>query len=39
MAVDTGKLEQFLGRFIVDLGTTVTGGGVMIGHRLGCTRR
>ena len=34
-----GKLEEFLGRFIVDLGTTVTGGSVMIGHRLGCTRR
>jgi len=39
MAVDTGKLEEFLGRFIVDLGTTVAGGSVVIGHRLGCTTR
>ena len=39
MAVDTGKLEEFLGRFIADLGTTVAGGSVVIGHQLGCTRR
>ena len=39
MAVDTGKLEEFPGRFIADPGTTVAGGSVVIGHRLGCTRR
>jgi hypothetical protein len=39
MAVDTGKLEDFLGRFIADLGTTVAAGSVVIGHRSGCTRR
>ena len=39
MAVDTGKLEEFPGRFIADLGTTVAAGSAVIGHRLGCTGR
>ena len=39
MAVDTGKLEEILGRLIADLGKTVAAGSVVIGHRLGCTRR
>jgi len=35
MAVDTGKLEQFLGKFINDLGAAVHAGMVVIGERLG----
>ncbi len=35
MAIDTGKLQEFLGRFIADLGATVAAGNVVIGHRLG----
>ena len=35
MAIDTDKLEEFLGRFIADLGATVAAGNVVIGHRLG----
>jgi SAM-dependent methyltransferase len=35
MAIDTGKLQQFLGRFIADLGATIAAGNVVIGHRLG----
>ena len=35
MAIDTGKLHQFLGRFIADLGATIAAGNVVIGHRLG----
>ena len=35
MAVDTGKLQEFLGRFVADLGATVAAGSVVIGHRLG----
>ena len=35
MAIDTDKLQQFLGRFIADLGATVAAGNVVIGHRLG----
>ena len=35
MAVDTKKLEQFLGQFVADLGATVHAGMVVIGERLG----
>jgi 2-polyprenyl-3-methyl-5-hydroxy-6-metoxy-1,4-benzoquinol methylase len=35
MAVDTHKLEQFLGQFVSDLGATVHAGMVVIGERLG----
>jgi hypothetical protein len=35
MAVDMDKLQEFLGRFVVDLGATVAAGNVVIGHRLG----
>ena len=35
MAIDTDKLQQFLGRFVTDLGATVAAGNVVIGHRLG----
>jgi 2-polyprenyl-3-methyl-5-hydroxy-6-metoxy-1,4-benzoquinol methylase len=35
MAVDTKKLEQFLGQFVTDLGATVHAGMVVIGERLG----
>ena len=34
-AVDTKKLEQFLGQFVNDLGATVHAGMVVIGDRLG----
>jgi hypothetical protein len=33
--VDTGKLEEFLDRFIADLGTSVAAGSMVMGHRLG----
>lgn len=35
MAIDIGKLEEFLGRFTADLGATIAAGNVVIGHRLG----
>src|SRR6202453_5486134 len=35
MAVDTKKLEQFVGQFVTDLGATVHAGMVVIGDRLG----
>jgi hypothetical protein len=35
MAIDIGKLEEFLGRFTADLGATFAAGNVVIGHRLG----
>ena len=33
--MDENKLNEFLGRFVGDLGATITAGGVVIGHRLG----
>ena len=30
------KLNEFLGKFVTDLGATVAAGNVVIGHRLGC---
>ena len=35
MAINTDKLQEFLGRFVADLGATVAAGSVVIGHRLG----
>src|SRR5580692_11449385 len=35
MTVDTEKMEQFLGKFVNDLGATVHAGLVVIGDRLG----
>src|SRR4051794_4364293 len=33
--MDENKLNDFLGRFVGDLGATITAGGVVIGERLG----
>jgi SAM-dependent methyltransferase len=38
MALDEAKLNEFLGRFVGDLGATVAAGGVVIGDRLGLYR-
>jgi hypothetical protein len=38
MAVDLNKLQEFLGRFVADLGATLAAGNVVIGHRLGLYR-
>src|SRR5271166_789626 len=35
MAPDMDKLNEFLGRFVADLGATMAAGNVVIGHRLG----
>jgi len=35
MAVDMDNLQEFLGRFVADLGATVSAGNIVIGHRLG----
>src|ERR1700674_2686110 len=35
MAIDESKLNEFLGRFVSDLGATVAAGNIVIGHRLG----
>ena len=35
MAINTDKLQEFVGRSIADLGATVAAGNVVIGHRLG----
>jgi ubiquinone/menaquinone biosynthesis C-methylase UbiE len=35
MSLDEGKLNEFLGRFVGDLGATVAAGSVVIGDRLG----
>ena len=35
MAIDQDKLQEFLGKFVGDLGATVAAGNVVIGHRLG----
>jgi ubiquinone/menaquinone biosynthesis C-methylase UbiE len=36
--MDQDKLNEFLGRFVGDLGATITAGGVVVGHRLGLYR-
>ena len=38
MAVDMDKLQEFLGRFVTDLGATAAAGNVVIGHELGLYR-
>jgi 2-polyprenyl-3-methyl-5-hydroxy-6-metoxy-1,4-benzoquinol methylase len=38
MAVDQERLDEFLGRFVGDLGATIAAGGVVVGHRLGLYR-
>jgi len=35
MTINADKLQEFLGRFIADLGATIAAGNVVIGHRLG----
>jgi ubiquinone/menaquinone biosynthesis C-methylase UbiE len=35
MAVDEIKINEFLGRFVGDLGATIAAGGIVVGHRLG----
>lgn len=38
MAVDEGKLMEFLGTFVGDLGATISAGSVVLGDRLGLYR-
>jgi ubiquinone/menaquinone biosynthesis C-methylase UbiE len=38
MAVDERKLDEFIGKFLTDLGSTFAAGNVVIGHRLGLYR-
>jgi len=38
MAINESKLNEFLGRFVGDLGATIAAGTVVIGHRLGLYR-
>jgi 2-polyprenyl-3-methyl-5-hydroxy-6-metoxy-1,4-benzoquinol methylase len=38
MAVDMNKLQEFLGRFVTDLGATFAAGNVVTGHHLGLYR-
>ncbi|HEV7654512.1 MAG TPA: methyltransferase domain-containing protein [Mycobacteriales bacterium] len=38
MTVDEGRLTEFLGRFVGDLGATVAAGAVVLGDRLGLYR-
>lgn len=38
MAIDEGKLNEFLHQFVGDLGATIAAGNVVIGHRLGLYR-
>ena len=35
MVIDTEKLNEFLGKFVTDLGATMAAGNVVIGHNLG----
>ncbi len=35
MAIDNDKLQEFLGKFVTDLGATVAAASVVIGHNLG----
>src|SRR6185312_4842669 len=35
MAIDSDKLNAFLGKFVTDLGATTAAGNVVIGHNLG----
>jgi ubiquinone/menaquinone biosynthesis C-methylase UbiE len=38
MAVDEGKLNELLGKFVGDLGATINAGTIVVGHRLGLFR-
>ncbi len=38
MAIDTDTLQEFLGRFVTDLGATFAAGSVVTGHHLGLYR-
>jgi ubiquinone/menaquinone biosynthesis C-methylase UbiE len=38
MTIDEGRLNEFLGRFVGDLGATVAAGAVVLGDRLGLYR-
>jgi SAM-dependent methyltransferase len=38
VAVDETKMDEFLGRFVSDLGATAAAGNVVVGHRLGLYR-
>ena len=38
MTINEEKLQEFLGRFVTDLGAMMAGGNVVIGHRLGLYR-
>jgi hypothetical protein len=38
IALDMDKLQEFLGRFVTDLGATFAAGNVVIGHHLGLYR-
>lgn len=38
MSIDQGKLNEFLGRFVGDLGATMAAGNIVVGHRLGLYR-
>jgi SAM-dependent methyltransferase len=38
MAIDQDRLDEFLGRFVGDLGATIAAGGIVVGHRLGLYR-
>jgi hypothetical protein len=38
MAIDMDKLQEFLGRFVADLGATFAAGNVVTGHHLGLYR-
>ena len=35
MTINQDKLQEFLGRFVTDLGATAAAGNVVVGHRLG----
>ena len=35
MAIDEGKLNELLGKFVGDLGATINAGTIVVGHRLG----
>ena len=38
VAIDEGKLMEFLHKFVGDLGATISAGNVVVGHRLGLYR-
>ena len=38
MAIDTDRLNDFLGRFVTDLGAAMAAGNIVVGHRLGLYR-